>query len=81
VLGDNDGRTEIFAGTSRVRLINKQLAVALRLSGKALPDWGFHQYEVVADTSLDDVSVVWVFDAIENVSGAVFFFCFFLFCL
>jgi Dolichyl-phosphate-mannose--protein O-mannosyl transferase len=32
---------------------------ALKFSGKHLPDWGFHQYEVVTAKEINHESVQW----------------------
>lgn len=44
---------------SRMHLIHYNSSLALRFSGKQLPDWGFHQHEIVADKELKNEDAVW----------------------
>lgn len=44
---------------SRVQLIHLNSSLALRFSGRQLPDWGFHQHEIVADKDLKNSDTVW----------------------
>lgn len=44
---------------SRVQLIHANSSLALRFSGRQLPDWGFHQHEVVADKELKNDDTIW----------------------
>lgn len=45
--------------TSQIRLIHVTTGLALRFSGKQLPDWGYNQHEVVADKILEQPDTVW----------------------
>lgn len=44
---------------SRIQLIHLNSSLALRFSGRQLPDWGFHQHEIVADKELKDEDTIW----------------------
>ncbi|KAI5704550.1 hypothetical protein M8J75_006542 [Diaphorina citri] len=44
---------------SIVRLVHVNSSWALKFSGKHLPDWGFHQYEVVTAKEINHESVQW----------------------
>ncbi|XP_017784724.1 PREDICTED: protein O-mannosyltransferase 1 [Nicrophorus vespilloides] len=44
---------------SLVRLIHVDTNQALKFSGKQLPDWGFHQHEVVADRIISQDDTIW----------------------
>lgn len=44
---------------SHVRLIHVTTGQALRFTGRQLPDWGFHQHEVVADRVVNQDDTVW----------------------
>lgn len=44
---------------SLVHLIHIDTHQALKYSGRQLPDWGFHQHEVVADRVLNQDDTVW----------------------
>lgn len=44
---------------SLVRLIHVDTNTALKFSGRQLPDWGFHQHEVVADRIVNQDDTVW----------------------
>ncbi|XP_018323085.1 protein O-mannosyltransferase 1 isoform X2 [Agrilus planipennis] len=44
---------------SQVRLIHLNSNQALRYSGKQLPDWGFHQHEVVTDRIIYQDDTIW----------------------
>ncbi|XP_015189217.1 PREDICTED: protein O-mannosyltransferase 1 isoform X3 [Polistes dominula] len=44
---------------SQVRLIHVNTEYALKFSGRQLPDWGFNQYEVVADRLVDQLNSIW----------------------
>lgn len=44
---------------SHVRLIHVNTSQALKFSGKQLPDWGFHQHEVVTDRFISQDDTVW----------------------
>lgn len=44
---------------SRVRLIHVNSTQALKFSGRQLPDWGFHQHEVVTDRVINQDDTVW----------------------
>lgn len=44
---------------SQVRLIHVDSNQALKFSGRQLPDWGFHQHEVVADRVVNQDDTVW----------------------
>uniref|UniRef100_A0A6B0VFM7 Protein O-mannosyltransferase 1 n=1 Tax=Ixodes ricinus TaxID=34613 RepID=A0A6B0VFM7_IXORI len=44
---------------SHVRLVHVNTSQALKFSGKQLPDWGFHQHEVVTDRFLVQDDTVW----------------------
>lgn len=44
---------------SHVRLIHLNTSQALKFSGKQLPDWGFHQHEVVTDRVIVQDDTIW----------------------
>lgn len=44
---------------SQVRLIHVNTEYALKFSGRQLPDWGFNQYEIVADRLVDQSNSIW----------------------
>lgn len=44
---------------SRLQLIHFNSSLALRFSGRQLPDWGFHQHEIVADKDLKNDDTIW----------------------
>lgn len=44
---------------SLVRLVHVNTSQALKFSGRQLPDWGFHQHEVVTDKHLVQDDTVW----------------------
>ncbi|CAH1391620.1 unnamed protein product [Nezara viridula] len=44
---------------SQVRLIHLNSSQALKFSGRQLPDWGFHQLEVVTDKTIVQDDTVW----------------------
>lgn len=44
---------------SQVRLIHVNTSTALRITGKQLPEWGFHQLEVTADRLINQRDTVW----------------------
>uniref|UniRef100_T1JMV6 Protein O-mannosyltransferase 1 n=1 Tax=Strigamia maritima TaxID=126957 RepID=T1JMV6_STRMM len=44
---------------SQVRLIHVNSTQALKFTGKQLPDWGFHQHEVVTDRVINQESTIW----------------------
>ncbi|KAI4464671.1 dolichyl-phosphate-mannose--protein mannosyltransferase [Holotrichia oblita] len=44
---------------SLVRLIHVDTSQALKFSGRQLPDWGFHQHEVVADRIINQDDTIW----------------------
>lgn len=44
---------------SRLQLIHLNSSLALRFSGRQLPDWGFHQHEIVADKELKNEDTIW----------------------
>ncbi|XP_076436443.1 protein O-mannosyl-transferase 1-like [Babylonia areolata] len=44
---------------SQVRLVHLNTSTALRITGKQLPEWGFHQLEVTADRSIGHRDTVW----------------------
>ena len=43
----------------QVRLVHVSTNQAMKFSGKVLPEWGFHQYEVVADRTMEQMDTVW----------------------
>lgn len=47
------------AVSSRVRLIHVNSSQALKFSGRQLPDWGFHQHEVVTDRIVNQEDCIW----------------------
>lgn len=55
---EHDGQ-EWHAITSQVRLVHVHSGLALKFSGKQLPDWGYNQHEVVADKVLVQQDTVW----------------------
>lgn len=44
---------------SRTQLIHYNSSLALRFAGRQLPDWGFHQHEIVADKELKNDDTIW----------------------
>lgn len=44
---------------SQLQLIHLNSSLALRFSAKQLPDWGFHQHEIVADKELKSEDTIW----------------------
>ncbi|KAF5273591.1 hypothetical protein FQR65_LT04589 [Abscondita terminalis] len=44
---------------SLIRLIHVDSNQALKYSGRQLPDWGFHQHEVVADRIINQDDTIW----------------------
>ncbi|KAF5281576.1 hypothetical protein FQA39_LY05111 [Lamprigera yunnana] len=44
---------------SLIRLIHVDSHQALKFSGRQLPDWGFHQHEVVADRIINQDDTIW----------------------
>ena len=44
---------------SQVRLIHVTTGLALRFSGRQLPEWGFNQHEVVADRVVEQQDTIW----------------------
>ncbi|KAL3283415.1 hypothetical protein HHI36_006560 [Cryptolaemus montrouzieri] len=44
---------------SLVRLIHVDTNTALKFSGRQLPDWGFHQHEIVSDRIINQDDTVW----------------------
>lgn len=44
---------------SRFKLIHLNSSLALRFSGRQLPDWGFHQHEVTTDRDLKHEDAIW----------------------
>jgi dolichyl-phosphate-mannose-protein mannosyltransferase len=44
---------------SKIQLIHYNSSLALRFSGRQLPDWGFHQHEVVADREIKNQDTIW----------------------
>lgn len=44
---------------SLVHLIHIETEQALKYTGRQLPDWGFHQHEVVADRVVNQDDTVW----------------------
>lgn len=44
---------------SQIRLIHVNTGVALRFSGKQLPEWGFNQHEVVGDRIVNNKDAIW----------------------
>ncbi|KAK4878938.1 hypothetical protein RN001_007084 [Aquatica leii] len=44
---------------SLIRLIHVDSKQALKYSGRQLPDWGFHQHEVVADRIINQDDTIW----------------------
>lgn len=55
----NSEGCEWHAVKSTVRLIHVTSGQALRMSGKQLPKWGFHQHEVVTDRIVVQDDTVW----------------------
>lgn len=43
----------------QVRLIHVNSSQALKFSGRQLPEWGFHQHEIVADKVIQQEDTVW----------------------
>lgn len=54
-----DGSCQWHAVKSTVRLVHVSSGQALRMSGKQLPKWGFHQHEVVTDRIVVQDDTVW----------------------
>lgn len=44
---------------SRFQLIHLNSSLALKFSGRQLPDWGYHQHEIVADKDLKSLDTIW----------------------
>ncbi|GAB6024710.1 hypothetical protein CHUAL_009843 [Chamberlinius hualienensis] len=44
---------------SQVRLIHVNSSQALKFTGRQLPDWGFHQHEVVTDRIINQEDTIW----------------------
>lgn len=44
---------------SLIRLIHVDSNQALKFSGRQLPEWGFHQHEVVCDRIINQDDTVW----------------------
>lgn len=44
---------------SQVRLIHVVTGSALRFSSRQLPEWGFNQYEIVADRNIEQSGTIW----------------------
>lgn len=44
---------------SQIRLIHTSTGLALRYSGRQLPEWGFNQHEIVADRVIEQVDTIW----------------------
>lgn len=44
---------------SQIRLIHVGTGLALRFSGRQLPEWGFNQHEIVADRVIDQPDTIW----------------------
>ncbi|KAB0798575.1 hypothetical protein PPYR_09568 [Photinus pyralis] len=44
---------------SLIRLIHVDSSQALKYSGRQLPDWGFHQHEIVADRIINQDDTIW----------------------
>lgn len=44
---------------SEVQLVHLNSSLALKFSGRQLPDWGFHQHEIVADKDLKSLDTIW----------------------
>jgi dolichyl-phosphate-mannose-protein mannosyltransferase len=44
---------------SRAQLMHYNSSLALRFSGRQLPDWGFHQHEIVADKDIKNQDTIW----------------------
>lgn len=44
---------------SQIRLIHSSTGLALRFSGRQLPEWGFNQHEIVADRVIEQVDTIW----------------------
>jgi dolichyl-phosphate-mannose-protein mannosyltransferase len=44
---------------SLVHLIHVNTGLALKFSGRQLPDWGFNQHEVVADKVIHQDDTIW----------------------
>ncbi|XP_078686158.1 protein O-mannosyl-transferase 1-like [Branchiostoma floridae x Branchiostoma belcheri] len=44
---------------SHIRLVHVNTTAALKVSGLQLPDWGFHQLEVVSDRLIQQDATVW----------------------
>lgn len=44
---------------SLIRLIHVNTSQALKFSGRQLPDWGFHQHEIVTDKVIQQEDTIW----------------------
>ncbi|XP_006813212.1 protein O-mannosyl-transferase 1-like [Saccoglossus kowalevskii] len=44
---------------SRIRLVHMNTSQALKVTGRQLPDWGFHQFEVATDRILAQEGNIW----------------------
>lgn len=45
--------------TLKIRLIHVNTSQALKFSGRQLPDWGFHQHEIVTDKIIQQQDTIW----------------------
>lgn len=43
----------------KIRFIHVNSSQALKFSGRQLPDWGFHQHEVVTDKVIQQEDTTW----------------------
>lgn len=59
LLNPQDTNNHWHTINSRLQLIHFNSSLALRFSGRQLPDWGFHQHEVVTDKELKNDDSIW----------------------
>lgn len=59
LLNPSDTNSHWHTLNSRIQLIHSNSTRLLRFSGRQLPDWGFHQHEIVADKESKSDDSVW----------------------
>lgn len=59
LLNPDDTNGYWHAINSRAQLVHVNSSQALKLSGLQLPNWGFHQHEVVTDKQLNHQNTIW----------------------
>lgn len=59
LINSQDTNSHWHTINTRLQLIHHNSSLALRYSGRQLPDWGFHQHEIVADKELKNDDTHW----------------------